>query len=506
MRVIIFFTILCLTAPFSLFSQVFPVENDTLNFRIIGFSFPGIKVKKDTKLEVAAGTYSDDPSFRKNVVKSIPCKQSKVICEVPSFGSAYTWRVSDGSGKGAFYHFYVGSLFFTDTSKIKLRVTKKAEKYEDAYVFIDGSHALYDMAGNPVWYLPELGGIIRENSQLRDLKISNKGTITFVVDGKAIEIDYHGKILWEGPNGRKKTGDTLEGYHHELTRLSNGHYMVLAFEPLVKPKAIPRDGNRQKADSMRARNRMNRKPRYGEVEEYDESGKLVWIWRAADHFANTSLDFYRKANGMPEYDVHMNSFFFDEKNNAIYVGFRNISQILKVSYPSGKVVATYGRIEHATDSMENHFFCGQHSIKISEKGHLYIYNNGCGTMSAPSVVMLQEPQSEKDTLKMVWEYPCPVEPRHTEPISDNPTIAAMRRYNFTSGGNVDELPDNSLFVSTNVPFGSLFIVSPEKQLLWSSEVKRWHADINSWLPVMLYRASIIPERKKLEQLIWNSQR
>jgi hypothetical protein len=493
-----------MAVPFQLLSQVYPTENDTLNYRIIGFSFPAAKIKKDARLEIALGAFNDEQSFMKNIVKSIPYKQNKVIGEVPSFGSAYTWRVSDGSGKGTFYHFYVGSIFYTDTTKVKLEVTQKAEKYEDAYVFVDGTHALYDMAGNPVWYLPELGGIIKENSQLRDMKLSQKGTITFVVDGKAFEVDYHGKILWQGPNGRKMAKDTMQGYHHEITKMSNGHNMVLAFEPLVKPQAIPRDGNRQKADSMRARNRMNRKPRFGEVEEYDETGKLVWMWSASSYFANANLDFYMRANGMPEYDVHMNSFFFDEKNKAIYVGFRNIGQILKVSYPSGKVIAVYGEMKYAKDSMENHFFCGQHSIKISEKGYLYIYNNGCGPLSAPSVVMLEEPRTEKDSLKLVWEYACPVEPRNTEPMIDNPAIAAMRRYNFTSGGNAEELPGNDMFVSTNVPFASLFIVSPDKKLLWNSEVKRWHADKSAWLPVMLYRASIIPERKKLDQLIWNS--
>ena len=491
-------------------AQSFPNENDTLNYRLIGFRFQEAKKAESYTIEIADGYVNDETSFKKNIVLKITSSENRKIILVPSFGKQYTWRVtpvsaSVRSSHAKMHHFYTGIFPDADTTSIKLNITQSAEKFNDAYLIMDGNRTMYDMEGNPVWYLPDIKGMIRTNSQVRDIKLSPVGTITFLVDGRAFETDYGGKILWEGPNGRKKIGDSLEGYHHELTRLSNGHIMVLGSDPMVLPTALSDSLVRRKvADSTDRRPRRPQKHNFGTIIEYDESGKQVWEWRASNYFKNINLDYYKKSNGMSEYDIHENSFFFDEKNKLIYISFRNLGQVLKIKYPSGEVATAYGKLEYPTDSMENHIFCSQHSCHISEKGYLYLFDNGCGIGHIPKVVVMKMPATEMDTLKKIWEFPLPVEP---QPVDNTPVInsvALNRRYMFTAGGNVLELGDNSFFVSANVPYNKLFIVTPDKHIVWSAEMIKWHADKKSWEPFSQYRASIIPTRALLENLIWKS--
>lgn len=82
------------------------------------------------------------------------------------------------------------------------------------------------MNGKPVWYLPAQ---LAENNNVRDIKLTRHGTITYVIDELGVyETNYNGNIVWQGPNNGVVSKDRLEHYHHEFTRLNNGDYMALA--------------------------------------------------------------------------------------------------------------------------------------------------------------------------------------------------------------------------------------------------------------------------------------
>ena len=506
MRAFFICLFVCSSISAGLFAQVFPKENDTLNYRIIGFTFPEVPKVGNYAIEVAKGTYKSADSFKKNIIKTFHSKSGRVIAEVPSFGASYTWRVSGTqngkltSGK-MFHHFATGTIPFIDTNHMRVRVSTKAQKYENAYFFMDGSRSLYNMSGDPVWYMPELAGAVRPNSMIRDLKLSPKGTITFLVDGDAFEISYSGDILWKGNSGRKQNSDSMEGYHHELTRLSNGHYMVLGFEAMVRSRARQRDSlmqrGRRDTVAMRA-NAMLKKTRYGTIQEYDEANNLVWSWNAAKYFESQDMTIYNRINGTPEFDIHENSFYFDEEHKVIYVGFRNVSQVLKISYPSGEVLQAYGKVTAETAGSQN-LFCGQHSCKRAADGTLYLFNNGCSLATPPKVTVLKEPQTDKDTVSKVWEFECPV-----TLMKNIPQTLPNRRLVFSSGGSVNELPDGSYLVSTCSPYSKVFIVGQNKEILWSCEPEKWNGAKSEWVPLLQYRTSMIADPKDLADLIWNS--
>lgn len=494
MKTIVFSVCLCLLFCPGLQAQFFPREGSLLNYRIIGFSFPlsydgpGERVEKYT-IEIASGDYSSETAFEKNIIIAAKSKSNKIIAEVPSFGSQYTWRViysghNSRKMNSGLFHFTTGMIPEVDTCITRLRITTPAAKHKDAYVFLDDSRVLYDMSGHPVWYLPLIEGI---PIAPRDLKITPQGTITFLT-GTGYEINYDGTVLWKAPEKAVINGVGSGHYHHEFTRLANGHYMVLSLDSaIINSHAVCNGGAAPE------------KMQFGTLIEYDQQGNVAWSWRSADYFAASDLVYYKPGDGNSNIDVHENAFFFDEKNKNIYISFKNISRIVEVKYPEGVVVADYGeKFKPCAPVMGNELFCGQHSCKISDSGYIYLFdNNSCDSMGLPKIVMMKETGAGNNGLKIVWQYDCTMNGKYEK---------EKKMADFISGGNVEELSDHSIFACmSGLSYCKLFIVDHEKKKLWSARPEKWVAFDKKWHDALQYRASIIENKNDLERLIWNAE-
>ncbi len=486
-----------------------PKENAVLNYRLIGFSFPGKEDIIDYKIEIARGYFTGEDSFKKNIIVSQSAAKNKIIAEVPAFGSQYTWRIIYPAGTpvetpaGRLFHFSTAMIPAVDTNNMRLRICKPAEKYGDAFVFLDGNGVLYDVSGRPIWFLPQIEG---KKPEPIDLKLSAKGTITFISKPHAYEINYNGDILWENPVTGNVTGLSKEQFHHQLTRLANGHYMVLGTEHLKVLRKQPLMSGKYPFFSINDSSKTGQidttyfEAPFGTIEEYDEKGNLVWSWKSSSYILSSDIyDYYRMLPGpFPDYDIHENSFYFDEKNKVVYLGFRTISRILKIKYPEGEILSTYGEIYKPGGLPKgNEFFYGQHSCNHSDNGYLYVFNNNMRDSNClPKITILKERSPGKERLKKIWEYDFPAKDLD-EKIKPG--------FSFNAGGNVAELPDNSMFVSMGVPDSKLFIVSREKKVLWSALPEKWDEKKGKWTLMPQYRASIIANRKDLERLIWNEE-
>jgi Arylsulfotransferase (ASST) len=491
--------------PFSLFAQVVPKEGSQLNYRLIGFSFPEKKGVSNYTIEIAAGNHAVEDSFNKHIFEKVQSKKNRIIIEVPSFGSSYTWRVvypgaNPGAAKSGFCHFSTLTIPEVDRSKFRLAVKTEAKAYKDAYVFVDASRVLYDMNGKPIWFLPYVDG---ENTQPRDLKLSSRGTITFLTGHKIYEVNYNGDILWRGPNDGQVSGTGTEAYHHEFTRLKNGHYMVLGDEQAYV--SFPSRGDStMRYVSAGNLNRKNKQITYqstmmATLIEYDERGSVFWSWRAAKYYEGSEVDSQRNPTGskVPNMDIHGNAFYFNDKTNEIYVSFKNINSIIKIKYPEGKVVNDHGdKFKRGFPKKVNDLFCGQHSCGYTQKGNLYTFNNNdCSMTSGSKLVVMQEPVGRKGKLKTVWEFECPM---------DNiPVVNMPVKMKATSGGCVQELPDQSLFAIMSAMECKLFIVNMNKEILWSALPEKWNEEQKIWqLNYGSYRANLIFNARNMEQLIW----
>lgn len=488
-------------------AQILPKEGSKLNYRLIGFSFPDVQKATSYDLEVAAGNYNSEDSFNRHIVKKVTVTTNKVITEVPFFGCQYTWRVVNSStaarATSGMYHFSTLTVPEADTSLTRLRILHRADKYKDAYVFLDGNKAMYDMDGRPFWFLTD-----SEKNHVRDLKLSTSGTLTFLDAERIFEIDYNGKIKWSGPNTGAVSGDKSEYYHHELTRMANGHYMVMGKELTdVTAKMPPRrfeslSGPHPEIKSEDSNKLVNLNLPFTTLIEYDERGNVVWKWKSSGYFIGPDQHYRKMAMTMPSVDAHANSFYFDEKAKSIYVSFKNINTILKIKYPEGVVTNSYGAINKPGEPTQGiNLFSGQHSAKISKKDYLMVYNNNDSIgLSIPSVTVFKE-LPENNSLKKVWEYKCVAEPIKSKEKVEK----IINKFYATTGGNVIELPDESIFVSMNDVYDKLFIVNQEKKILWSAMPERWDKEENKWVANPQYRASIVVDRGELERLIWNQE-
>ena len=453
-------------------AQIFPREGSNLNYRIIGFSFPRAEEAVKYKIEIAAGNYNSLDSFRNNIILKLYTEKNKMIAEVPSFGIQYTWRVKyigkDSSKiKSPLHHFSIKNAPDLDETVTRLRITKSAEKYKDAYVFLDETRALYDMTGKPVWFLPGIGGAPL-STPARDIKITPQGTITFITGYQPYEVNYDGQILWRYT--RNKAQQDIDTFHHDFTRLNNGHYMGLVFEnewsklPAFKD-ILPVNAQ----DSARFYTAI----KLSSIVEYDKNNNIVWRWNCNDYLKISDLSDLKTANGAfnPTH-LHPNAFFFDEKNKAIYLSFRNINRIVKIKYPEGNVINTYGTI-HTPEvaNLGNNMFCGQHSCRVSKDGYLYLFNNNlCSHTHIPTILILQEPIAGENDLKKIWEYQCTI----------NDPGAVSENHDFYSGGNVQELPSGEMFATISKPYPKVFIVNKDKKVLWNAIPEKYDAVAKKW--------------------------
>ena len=480
-------------------AQIFPHEGSKLCYRITGFSFPAVTGASKYKIEIAQGTYNTESSFKQNICVTVSDKKNKIIGEVPYFGCAYTWRYvcetnTHAQARSPLYHFSTKITPDVDSSATRLRIMKHAEKYKDDYVFADGARVLYDMNGKPVWFLPGTDLPINRQAYPRDLKITPQGTITFIVHFLPYEITYDGKILWQYKN---RSADRNDTFHHEFTRLNNGHYMGMLFEDDVKQIPLFKDSIAQNASDSA---RLYREMKFNSIVEYDANQHEIWRWDDYDYLRNSDLWAHKTKEGAFDLnDLHENSFYFDERNKVIYVGFRNVNRIVKIKYPEGTVLESYGPAYKAgATHLDAGLFCGQHSCKVSKKGNLYLFNNNtCSSYHIPTIEVLQQPGHGENELKKIWEYQCTVE---------GLTYASSQDLMFYSGGNVVELRDEDIFASMGVPYCKIFIVGQDKKLLWSAIPEKYDQKTGKWeQPHELYRASII-SRKDIEQLIWTSEK
>jgi hypothetical protein len=529
-------------------SQTLPIEDRILNYKIIGFSFPSVKNASCYKLEVAAGRFNSEDSFSNHIILSKTSDKNRVIVKVPDFGRQYTWRVTIASGTtagtkpGIFHHFSTGIIPWVDTNVAHLRVTVPAEKFRDAYVLLDGTGVMYDMSGDPVWYLPNVDSSVYETREVRDLKLTAQGTITFLLKSgkvaadnvRAMEVGYNGDILWTAPDNGKISGEQTEHYHHEFTRLTNGNYMILGdeyqfWELPVQDSSLISVNN---ATVIRGKNKLlSQKLQFGTIIEYDKKGHVLWSWKSSDYTRKSDIYERKTPNGLfnigkvtnpkPNInDMHENAFYFDEKDNAIYVSFRNINRVIKIRYPSADLVDTYGELfTPGTPESGNNLFCGQHNCRLSFDGSLYLYNNSC-IAGAGGVTLLRADASEKLRLKKVWEYKCETNAVGTDIRSNERSVktfgfsgtSAHRQtdvfsqksiqFDLTSGGSVFEMPDSSIFVSTCIPYNDLFIVNRDKKILWSAYAEKYNKDYKTWSGVSSYRCHIIDSEASFEKLIW----
>jgi len=462
-------------------AQVIPAEGARLHYRIIGFSFPAERDASEYRLEVAQGHYSNGANFSKQSVQVNVSKDPHIIVEVPKFGQDYTWRSSAKIGArwvtSGLHYFTTVASNLIDSVGTRLTVKSNARRYSGMYFFVDANKALYDINGKMVWYVPDS---IAPTPGIQDLKLSPQGTITFEYRSGFYEITYDGKLIKKLPVGQ---GTTIDGFHHEVRKRANGHYMGLG-----NRISFIRLGANGYEVSERPDSTGGYKPVAFEVlNEYDENGRLIWQYNILDYLLTSDIKGWVAAGQESRLHPHVNAFFFDEGKSEFYLGCRDINRIIKFAYPSGKVLGEYGRKYHpGTETLDQDLFCQQHAVNVLGEEIFVFNNNGCSADHIPRIICLRKSPTSEYGVEKVWEYTFNVKPMEV---------------NRSRGGNVIPLDDGSVFSSIGTPWGQLVIVDRKGNLLWQAIVERWDPGTLSVQETGTYRASIIRSDAELRKAI-----
>lgn len=479
------FFLLSFLFPALLQARVLPAEGSVLNYRIAGFTASALAPAAYYRLEVAKGEYNSVKDFEKNIILTNSDTSRYIIQLLPAFSQSYTWRLSSIAKQGSkkaidatpLCHFTTGIVPAVDTTKNRLRILDKATMHQDMLVFTDYKAVIYNMQGEPVWYLPEMKDAATKDLVYRDFKPTSTGTFTAICSEGIFEFDYDGNILWRGPLNGSPRVNNVEYYHHDFTKLPNGNYLILGNESITRqvPPELKQTMRGRASRSPDSAFRINA----GTLIEYDSTGKIVWEWKSAQAFSDEEYFSVKTVQGIYEPNMHLNAAYFDESRNEIYLSFRNINMVMRIAYPSGKVICKYGK--------DDNLFKGQHSARLSSTRQLYMFNNNAKIKELGTLSYISSFALDSCAIRKVWEFPCDID-----------TNAKAR---CAVGGSVMELPGGDILTCMGV-CGRVFIVSPQKKVLWNAIPENKIGGTESWVPSQMYRADYLHNIEALRPFIF----
>jgi len=273
--------------------------------------------------------------------------------------------------------------------------------------YIPGQHAYLLPNGNLLW-----AGKVKTPTEL-GLPFDFGG-----IGGIIMEVDWDGHVVWQAD---------VPYQNHDFWLMENDHIMFPSYPPRGNtPKEIA-----EKIGGL---------PGTGDifsdcVTEIDRQGNVVWEWVAYEHL-DPEIDTMCPLENRSLWPL-INGLWIC-RDGSILLSGRNVSEIIRIEYPSGKVIARYGkgRISH------------QHNPSELGNGNILVFDNGAhryGYEPSYSRVVEIDPTSDE----IVWEY-------RAGPPSD--FYSAL-----TSGA--ERLPNGNTVICESWP-GRIFEVTYEGELVW----------------------------------------
>lgn len=391
---------------------VFPQDGAVLNFTHILFDFETQLNTTEYELQIAM----DKNDFNQTLVFSKKINKPTYLVEdtILSFGGTYFWRVNYYE-KGKKTHvsyirkfkIHLPDFLLKTQQEINIKKNLKGQ-HLGGYIFIDSYGILINRAGKIVWYHPHYitkkklkRDLNRE--QFRVLMLQKNGNLLFLSKherfpvlvqafNEMYETTIDGEEIWHAPDDGAISGKRLEYYHHDFYKTSYGNYIIMGESRI--PKLHP-----EKGDTIKSRNLT--------LIEYNSRGNVVWAWESNQEYFKDKQ--YLEKNIVVDDPTHANALFYDEKNDLIYVSFRNISQILKLKKSTKEVLDTYGKKhQHIGARTGDGIFYYQHAPKIINEDTMIIFNNMFGdpvkTDVNSKITILKLPKTNEDAIEIVWEY------------------------------------------------------------------------------------------------------
>ena len=429
------------------YAQKFPAAGDTLNFTSVCFTYPW-HVNADQYTLVVK-------DLKSNITTSTNGVGNKMVVNNLKPGHAYQWYVISKKADGRVLHTSDSSHFYISAYSHPVRyrfVKNDLEHRTNSLIILDYAHSAINRDAEVVWYLPG----IPDGANIRDLKMTDAGTFTYIKDSNAVEVDLLGNVLWKAPDNGVVSHMRRENYHHNLTRQSNGNYLVLGSE--FKKFRVP-----AKNDSISVE--------MGTIIEYLPNGAVNWEWHSTDFFKDEWIPFEFK-NEKYTAMVHMNAVYSDGR--YVYAGFRDMGWIVKIEKSSKKIVAIYGG---KNSGLPYHYAQGmfrfQHDALPMKDGSFAVLNND--SVGDPKVVSSVILFSEGKTPgKKIFDFPLNY---------DGSTNGKSMKL-----GSVNELPNGNLLVNMGA-INRIFEVTRDKKVVWDVWVEKYDSFKKVWSFFPQYRVA-----------------
>jgi hypothetical protein len=453
MREIISLLFVAFSTCFGIAQQVVPPDGGVITRTSVLFEVPEV---------IGAKTYAYHIESSKGNAIDLTDENHVTRVDNLSFGESYTWSATalDSSGKTVHtYHqeFSIGNSSYVDPSKTRFRILGSSTDAKlDGLVFLDYCRVAITPDGTPVWFLPEKESI--EYKRLRDVKLTPRGTVTYLDMLKCEELSLDGEVIWSNPKTGEFSGDSTDYYHHEFTRLSNGNYMVLGKQ--IVPSDLVINGKQ-----------INQLP-LSVIIEYSPEGEVVWTWSSNNYVKDEDILQVGQKVGVGNTFGHMNSCYVDEDAGVIYAGFRDLSCIVVIEKESGKVIQTYGeKIPSDSTTQAIGFFSKQHAPTKLPGDRLLIFNNNDRNKTS-SVQIFSEVTETNPKSEILWEFFCDFD--------------TLRPASSPRMGNALPLKDGHILVNTGKS-ARIFEVSPDKEVIWQCLPEIWDGGLKTWRNQPNYR-------------------
>lgn len=372
---------ICVYIFFSSFSYcdlIRPAHSQKLNYIHVVFEWDQEPNAETYRLQI-----SSSEIFNSIIVDTIKNSNIHIQNQTINWDNIYFWRIKPIFSNQVLGNWSDVSTFIVSKSKIDSLnyLVLENVNVEDGLILVSFfqpslQSVIIDKHGNEIW---------------------NDGDISLLVNN----VNKHGNIFgYSNTDFPHNTGlqinmdlETIfnispyEVDEHEFKKIENGNYMGLIDVQELGP--IP--SNNYQTDSFRdlGYEADGITPEifwFGQkLVEWDINREIIWSWNPFDYFSLTDYDNYgytwADAFIRGRYDwLHTNSFHFDSNESVIYLSFRHLSRISKISYPSGEVIWNMGPSEEFGLGEENICnelgFSYQHHIQLLPNGDLLFFDNG----------------------------------------------------------------------------------------------------------------------------------
>lgn len=456
---------LIINIAFKAHSQYLPKDGAKLNYNQIYFEFPSQKNIDSFTLHLAFDSSENKQDFKTFLIHIKSSKSPNIYIEGLKFGRKYKWYIetnlkSKKTIKSDIHYFSLYDCPYTDTTKYKFNQNYSYKNNsENGIIWLDHLHCAINKNLEVVWFLAPIIDDFKENKQIRDFRVYQDGSISFISEGEAYHITKDLEIIWKAPSNENITGEKKANYHHSFEKLSNGNYMVLGNQFIELEKTDTKDT-------------LERKIEFSCLIEYNFKKEVVWYWKLIDHI---SLDLLANPETNYIYNTHCNSASISPDGNKILLGFRDLSRIIEIDKKSGKILKSIGKKLNNTDTLvyETDLFRFPHDTKYIDNETISVLNNNdIKNKKISSLIFFKLPDHKQKEIQLIWNFQFDFD-KHTNGKS-------------SKLGNYVILPNKNLLINEG-SINRIVEINPKtKAPLWDLKILKNYGN-SGWSDFAVYR-------------------